>query len=277
MPLPKPQDDESQTQFINRCMANETMREDFPNSEQRLGVCFSQWRGGSKDTMTEKLFGQAIELKTDDIEESGAFVGYGSVFNDLDSYRDQVAPGAFKNSLKAKMPKLLWQHDSREPIGVYKEAKEDDRGLYVRGQLNLDVQRAREAHSLLRSGAVEGLSIGFVTLKDELDDKKEIRTLTEVDLWEVSLVTFPALQSAKIEAVKEQLAAGGIPGKRALEALLRDAGLSRSQALAFVSKGFDAAFSEVARDAQEEVTAAHYLESLLIEEQAKLFKQSMGV
>lgn len=276
MPLPKPSDDESEAQFIDRCMDDETMIEDFPDSDQRLGVCFSQWRAeDDKGIQMDKIFGRAIEVK--EIEDSGSFVGYGSIFNEIDSYRDQVAPGAFKKSLKSKTPKLLWQHDSREPIGVYKEVKEDDKGLFVHGQLDLGVQRAREAHSLLRSGAVEGLSIGFVTVKDEMDRDTEIRTLTEVDLWEVSLVTFPALASAQVTAVKEQVAAGGIPGKRTLEALLREAGLSRSQATAFVSRGYGAAFEDTPRDAEDEGQAAEFVRAMLLEEQAKLFKESIGV
>lgn len=168
------------------------------------------------------------------------FEGYGSVFGVLDSYADIVAAGAFKRSLKEhkaskRMPALLWQHNSDQPIGVYSEMREDDTGLYVKGKLS-DTQLGREAHTLLKDGALSGLSIGFRTLKSKIDEENGVRTLTEVDLWETSLVTFPANTAARVTAVKSD---GELPTEREFEEFLRrEAGLTREQAKTLIAKGY---------------------------------------
>lgn len=173
--------------------------------------------------------------------DDGTFAGYGSVFGTIDSYRERIAPGAFKASLKAHkqagtMPSLLWQHDARQPIGVYTSMREDDHGLYVEGQLAMDTQQGREAHSLLKLGALNGLSIGFMTGEaNEGDDG--IVTLTEVDLWETSLVTFPANTDARVTAVRAMLDDGEMPSPKDLERALREVGFSNSQAKAIVAAG----------------------------------------
>lgn len=170
------------------------------------------------------------EMKSID-ESSRAFEGYGSVFGELDSYADVVAPGAFKRTLrewkaKKRAPALLWQHDTAQPIGVYEEMREDDTGLYVRGRLS-DTQLGREAYTLLKDGALSGLSIGFQTLKSKIDEGRGIRTLTEINLWEVSLVTFPANDAARVTGVKSF----EMPDEREFEEWLRrDAELSRAEA-----------------------------------------------
>lgn len=164
--------------------------------------------------------------------DTRTFEGYGSVFNVLDSYADIVAPGAFARSLSeakaaGRMPALLWQHDAGAPVGIFESMHEDKVGLYVKGRLS-DTQLGREAYTLLKDGALSGLSIGFTTRKSTVDNETGIRTLTDVQLWETSLVTFPANDSARVTGVK---ADGELPAERDFEEWLRrDAGLSRAEA-----------------------------------------------
>ena len=129
--------------------------------------------------------------------------GYASLFGSVDQGGDVVQPGAYKTSLKAgRQVKMLWQHDPSEPIGVWDEVREDDKGLYVKGRLLEDVARAREAAALTKAGAIDGLSIGYRTVKATKDDRGH-RLLSEVELWEVSLVTFPMLPEARVGAAHE--------------------------------------------------------------------------
>lgn len=193
------------------------------------------------------------EMKSLD-DSARSFEGYGSVFGELDSYADVVAPGAFKRSLrewktKQRGPALLWQHDTSQPIGVYEEMREDETGLYVKGRLS-DTQMGREAHTLLKDGALSGLSIGFQTLKSKMDDERGVRTLTEVALWEVSLVTFPANDAARVTVVKSF----AMPEEREFEEWLRrDAELTRAEAKRVISTCYrrllrDAADTSIASD-----------------------------
>ena len=170
------------------------------------------------------------------VSDDGLFSGYGSVFGVIDSYKEVVAPGAFTKSLQRRTPSLLWQHRSSEPIGVYTSIREDQTGLYVEGKLALKTARGAEAYELLKMGAISGLSIGFlVKLFEYINNGEEkVRRLTEIDLWEVSLVTFPANESARISGVKS---IETIESLADAEAFLRDAGgLSRREATAFVSR-----------------------------------------
>lgn len=168
------------------------------------------------------------------ISEDGLFSGYGSVANVVDSYKEVVAPGAFTESLQTRKPSLLWQHRSGEPIGVYTTVREDNVGLYVEGKLALKTSRGAEAYELLKMGAISGLSIGFVSREDSYDKVSGIRTLKKVDLWEVSLVTFPANDAARVSSVKS---IETINSLAEAESYLRDAGgLSRREAVALVSR-----------------------------------------
>lgn len=183
-------------------------------------------------------------LEIREVTPEGTFSGYGSVFGVLDTYSDRVAPGAFRASLAehrgaGTMPALLWQHDQRQPIGVYTAMKEDERGLLVEGKLALKTRQGAEAHELLQMKAISGLSIGFVTVKSERDEKSGVRTVKQADLWEVSLVTFPANGAARVANVK---AADRIRRPQDFEAFLRDeGGYSHSRARAIASVGFKAA------------------------------------
>jgi len=189
--------------------------------------------------MELKYLERPFEIKA--VEDDGTFEGFGSVFGNVDSYKEIVAPGAFAESLAGwkaagKLPPILWQHRSGEPIGPYVSMEEQSVGLYVKGQLLVnDVQRAKEARALMKAKAVNGLSIGFVTREDSYDRVSGIRTLKKVDLWEVSVVTFPANPAAQISSVKSAIDA--IETLRDAESFLRDVGrLSNAQAAAFISR-----------------------------------------
>jgi HK97 family phage prohead protease len=161
------------------------------------------------------------------VTPTGVFEGYASLFGLIDSGRDEVVPGAFATSLAkrgASGVKMLWQHRAAEPIGQWTSIEEDGRGLRVTGRLNLAVGRAREVLALMRERAVDGLSIGFKAGRSAIDRKTGIRRLYAVDLWEISVVTFPMLPQARITAVKE---AGG-DDLRLLRALTDGARLMRS-------------------------------------------------
>jgi HK97 family phage prohead protease len=136
----------------------------------------------------------------------GSIEGYASLFGEIDQARDMVMPGAFTQTLKQrglrKIP-MLFQHDPSEPVGVWLDLAEDFRGLKARGRLIPDVLRARELLSLLKAGAVDGLSIGYRTVRGQIDPKTRVRRLYQVDLWEISIVTFPLLNGARVSAVKQ--------------------------------------------------------------------------
>jgi len=139
------------------------------------------------------------------IDRDGTVEGYASLFGEIDQARDMVMRGAFAATLAARgvnrIP-MLFQHDPSEPIGIWLELREDARGLYARGRLIPEVARARELLSLLRAGAIDGLSIGFRTVKGTIDPRTRVRRLVAVDLWEISIVTFPLLAGARVRAVK---------------------------------------------------------------------------
>lgn len=190
----------------------------------------------TKQNIEEKF----CSLNLKGVSEEGEFEGYASKFGDHDRGGDVVQKGAFKNSLKQRKGatgvKMLWQHDHSSPIGVWEEVKEDDKGLKVRGRLLISaVQKAREAHELMKAGVIDGLSIGYRTVKSLRDDATGFRQLKELDLWEISLVTFPMLTSATVMSVK------GDWDKRHVERVLRDAGMPNAMAVKLIAGGWDAA------------------------------------
>jgi len=180
-----------------------------------------------------------MEIKQ--ISDEGYFSGYGSVFDVVDDWDDVIVSGAFAETLQKKTPVMLWQHNSAEPIGVYERIREDEIGLWLEGRLLLDIEKGREAHILLKNRAIRGLSIGFLPLAWEWEtrDNTRVRVLKDIDLWEVSLVTFPANPKAVVDEVKTV---------RGLENFLRDAGLSRSEAKAALA----AIRADSQRDAEAE-------------------------
>jgi HK97 family phage prohead protease len=139
------------------------------------------------------------------VAADGIFEGYASLFGIADLGKDVVMPGAFTDSLRtrgAANVRLLWQHDPSEPLGRWLSIEEDRRGLRVRGKLNLSVERARDIHALMREGAVDGLSIGFRVERARAERPTGLRRLEKLDLWEISIVTFPMLPGARVETVK---------------------------------------------------------------------------
>ncbi|KAA0699967.1 HK97 family phage prohead protease [Neorhizobium sp. P12A] len=145
----------------------------------------------------------SLELRA--LRQDGSFSGYASIFGEVDLGKDTVERGAFRKSLSERGPegvRMLFQHDPSEPIGAWKTIREDSRGLYVEGVLADGVARAREVHQLLKNAALDGLSIGFRTVRAKTDSKSGVRRILEADLWEISVVTFPMLPSARVQNVK---------------------------------------------------------------------------
>lgn len=183
--------------------------------------------------------GIELKLATDNVN-AGVVSGYGSVFGVRDLHGDVVEPGAFSASLrdqrtKGQMPAMLWSHDPERPIGVWHTADEDGRGLKLTGQLNLDTNDGREARALLKQGAFNGLSIGYQVLSGGASvDRDGTRRLKALKLWEVSLVTFPSNDAARIDGVK------GLASSRDFEGFLRASGFPKSAARKIAAGGWSA-------------------------------------
>ncbi len=219
------------------------MRTKTPQRLERKDAC------GGREV---RSFALQIKAACDD----GTVEGYGSVFGVRDNYDDVIAKGAFVQSLKdhkaaGTMPAMLWQHDADKPIGVWTEMVEDEKGLRIKGQLAMETVKGKEAHSLLKMGALNGLSIGFMSKEWAYDSAAEVRTLTAIDLWEVSLVTFPANEKARVTNVRS---ADELQAPKDAEKVLRDAGFSKSDATAFVSRVMR--MGEVRRDSVDSTVAA---------------------
>ena len=155
--------------------------------------------------MTIHHISGAMEVKA--IAQDGTFTGYASVFGLLDSQNEIVERGAFTRTLakwRAKnfSPAMLWMHDPTQPIGLWIAMAEDESGLVVQGRLALGTQKGAEAYELLKMKALTGLSIGYRVITSRIDSKRKARVLTDVDLFEVSLVTFPANDAARVNGVK---------------------------------------------------------------------------
>lgn len=193
---------------------------------------------------------KSFNLNIKAVQEDGFFSGYGAVFGNLDWYNDIILPGAFKNTLakwneKGKFPPVLWNHSSNEPIGVYTKLVEDERGLYVEGKLLVDdVPKAKSTHALLKAGAIDGLSIGYRTVKSSYNENTDIRELIELDLGEISIVTTPANEKSTVISVKSKLEEGELPSLPEFEKFLRESGFSKSQATAIAGKGLRHLLSE---------------------------------
>lgn len=175
----------------------------------------------------------------------GTFRGYASTFDNIDRDDDVIVKGAFGAIEQPRRVKLLWQHDMREPIGVWTELREDAKGLFAAGELNLEVQRGREAYALMKQGAIGDMSIGFRTIESDVVKSegssgraRNIRRLKKLRLYEVSLVSVPANPLANIDAVKAASRGAGMT-ERELERRLRDAGVSRKLAQLIVAEGLD--------------------------------------
>jgi len=204
--------------------------EDKYHKKPKKSVCVCQDDGICQcDTEIKKLTFHS-EVKAND--DKGTFTGYGSIFGNEDQGSDIMQKGAFTKSLEqrpASKVKLLYQHKTDEPIGIFESMYEDEKGLFVKGRLAMGTQKGREAYELLKMGALDGMSIGFRADPDKQgynENKRGTRTLKEVDLMEISLVTFPMNERALIENVKASQ-----KSIREWEKILREVGsLSRTEA-----------------------------------------------
>ncbi|MGL6606609.1 HK97 family phage prohead protease [Aeromonas hydrophila] len=142
-------------------------------------------------------------------QEEGRFTAYGNVFDVIDSYRDVTMKGAFRKSIQqhkaaGTSPRMLWNHNPDEVIGKWESFVEDEHGLKMEGVLALGTQRGRETYELLKMGALDSLSIGYVVTKEKFDSVKKLNYLEELDLFEVSVVTFPANKESVVTDVKSE-------------------------------------------------------------------------
>ena len=297
MPIPKVNAGETEKTYIERCMADSTMKEEY-SQDQRVAVCLGKFRGNKKKEQLvseekrqiredvfstrdeantraeaigcsgkhshdengtevfmpceshadyERLTGQSLksdweaelegqlyfeaEIKAQEDEmDKGEFTGYASVFGNVDLGNDIVERGAFRKSLRRKgyrKVKMLYQHDTKQPIGVFDMIKEDDNGLFVKGRLAMGTQKGKEVYELMKMGAIDGLSVGYrVDQKGySYDERSKKRRLKDVDLMEISAVTFPMNPQAVIQGVKSDSSI------REWETHMREVcGLSRSEA-----------------------------------------------
>ena len=253
MPIPKPNTGESREDFMSRCLSSDVMQQEYTDNSQRVAICSTAFddkdsKMNDETEIEQKSFEDILDLEAeytliedtkaygededdDDKEKKkGMFEGYASVFGNKDLGNDVVEKGAFMRSLRrkgAKKIKMLYQHDTKEPIGVFDMVKEDEDGLYVKGRLAMGTQKGREVYELMKMGAIDGLSVGYrVDAKGyDYDKRKKYRRLKEVDLMEISAVTFPMNPSARIQAVKSDYTV------REWEKKLREVGdLSHSEA-----------------------------------------------
>lgn len=196
--------------------------------------------------MRMKYLVRPLEIKA--VDDEGHIEGYGSVFNVIDSYRDIVLPGAFEETIAkhkkdGTKPAMLWQHRTDLPVGVWNEFEEDDHGLALAGDFVLEVQQAKEAHALTKAGAVTGMSIGFTVPKggEEYNEEHRVWNISKIDLWEVSIVTFPANKEAQISEVKHLIEGNHFPTEREFERYLKlDAGFSKAEARTVIKEGYKA-------------------------------------
>ena len=174
----------------------------------------------------------ALDLK--EVTIDGDFEGYASLFNREDLGRDIILPGAFRSSLKkrdASQVKMLFQHDPAQPIGIWKTIHEDARGLFAKGRIMTELAKGREVLTMMRTGAIDGLSIGFRVIEGMRDRRSKVRRIKTVDLWEISIVTFPMLPDARVSSVKADfLTRQRVSQRHHSDLPTQDIGLQRSQA-----------------------------------------------
>lgn len=185
---------------------------------------------------------KALPLEVESLEER-QFSGYGSIFGNKDLGDDIVVKGAFKRTLlqkkqEGRLPVMLWSHDPTRVAGKWLEMREDDRGLWVRGEL-AKTPLGDEVHELMKMDAVSGMSIGFVIMDHDYD-KSGNRLIKEVDLWELSVCAMPMNPMARVQNVKTQTSAAGefVPTPREFERILRDVGCSKAVAKRIIHKLF---------------------------------------
>ncbi len=208
-------------------------------------------KNGNAVNLETKLFVPFTEIKAN---SDGTIEGYASRFGQVDQGGDMVAQGAYAASLaKGIRVKMLWQHDPCQPIGVWDDVHEDTTGLWVKGRILSAVERGAEAIALLNAGAIDGMSIGYRTIDaaQATVDGQVVRELKQLDLWEVSIVTFPMQTTATIRSRKAE----DWQDPRFVETYLRDGGCSNAVAKAIASKGVKASQREVGPDPKAQLSA----------------------
>ena len=210
MPLPKPHKDEEKDDFISRCMGNDTMKDEYPDNDQRLAVCYTQWDNKDKKEIDmkniERRFSPFAELRVAEDDKGKRFVGYAAVFEKLSEpmwgFREKIAKGAFSETLNEDV-RALFDHDSKYVLGRNKSGtlflNEDEQGL--RSEIiPPDAQWANDLMVSVNRGDINQMSFGFYTLKDtwEEDQEPPIRTINKVKLFDVSIVTYPAYPDTSV-------------------------------------------------------------------------------
>lgn len=194
----------------------------------------------------------ALDAKSidDDGNIEGLAVGYGN----LDHGNDVVMPGAVNFQGRKSLPMLLF-HDQKRPAGVWNSFREVSEGLLVKGRFSMSTTHGREAHGLAKDGALQGLSMGYKTLRHRFEGKA--RQLLEVALHEISLVTIPMNDRTRVISVKDVLGAGELPSLSQFEELLREAGFSKTQATAIAGKGLSHLLrGEPGRETEADIVSA---------------------
>lgn len=212
-------------------------------------------------------------LQVKEVSEEGTFEGYGSVFGNVDLYGEKVMPGAFVESLARHKREgtsvlMLWNHDAHQPIGVWDDLAEDAKGLWGKGRFLLDIQRAREVHTLAKNRAIGGLSIGY--RETDTDQDGAVRLLKKLDLYEISPVTFPANRRARIESVKSErmdefarrLRDGDPMPIKEFEDILREAGVPKAMAVQIASVGYAKAIRSESEGEKASERAERFLRML---------------
>jgi HK97 family phage prohead protease len=194
-----------------------------------------------------------VDLEIKQISDTGEFAGYASTSGNVDRGGDIVEVGAFKVSLdqyaqKGKLPKMLWNHDPNKVVGVWMDMQEDEKGLFVKGRMIVDTQLGKETHVLMQQGAIDSMSIGYKTIEADFEgENASVRRLKQLELWEVSLVTFPMNPEAAITAVKRLDHIGDV------ERILREAGVANKFAKLVALYGYEGAIKRL--DGQREADA----------------------
>ncbi len=228
MPMPEPQDDEGYDEFIDRCMGDDTMVEEYEEQDQRRAVCENLWsdQGDSKEEGKQNLRnlrkGVRYERGTAEMditaggkEGNGWVEGYASTFGNVDSYNEVVVQGAFAKSINERVPglPLMVAHlahggDANDVIGEVTEAKEDEKGLWIHAELN-DSELAQKTREQVLDGTVDKMSVGYEMVHWEVDrrDSADLVKLKELKLMDVIVTMAPVNEEAVITAAKEVAAA----------------------------------------------------------------------
>ena len=215
MPLPKPKDGEQKDDFISRCMSNDTAKEEVPDNDQRLAMCYRLWDEQDEKNAVpmetspfeRRYFSETeIRLKEPDDVESSGITGYAAVFNswseDLGFFKEQIAPGAFRATIKNGDVRALINHDPNLVIGRTKNGTlrlwEDDKGLGYEVDLP-ETSYAQDLRESIKRKDITQNSFGFQTLRDDWSEDGKRRTLREVKLFDISPVTFPAYKQTNVK------------------------------------------------------------------------------